>query len=117
MGGMFDCVFCKIREGKIAANFLHEDDKCFAFRDINPMAPTHILIVPKKHIATLNDMTEEDAPTMGHLLVVAKQLAASEGVAEEGWRTVFNVNRGGGQAVFHIHLHLLGGRTFGWPPG
>jgi histidine triad (HIT) family protein len=117
MIGMFDCVFCKIREGKIAANFIHEDDLCFAFRDVNPMAPTHLLVVPKKHVPSLNDVTEEDAPLLGHLFVVAKNLAASEGTAAEGWRTVFNVNAAGGQHVFHIHLHLLGGRRFGWPPG
>jgi histidine triad (HIT) family protein len=114
---MFDCVFCKIGEGKISANIVHEDDKCFAFRDINPMAPTHMLVVPKKHISTLNDLAEEDAPAVAHLVLVAKKLAADEGLAEEGWRAVFNVNKGGGQAVFHIHLHLLGGRSFGWPPG
>ena len=114
---MFDCVFCKIREGTIPATFLHEDDKCFAFRDVNPMAPTHVLIVPKKHVATLNDITGEDAPTLGQMFLVAKKIAADEGVADDGWRAVFNVNRGGGQVVLHVHLHLLGGRTFGWPPG
>ncbi len=114
---MFDCLFCKIREGNIPASLLHQDDKCFAIRDLNPMAPTHILVVPHKHIPTLNDLTEQDGPIVAQMLLVAKQLAASEGLTDEGWRAVFNVNRGGGQAVFHIHLHLLGGRTLGWPPG
>ena len=114
---MADCLFCKIRDGEIPSKRVHEDELCFAFRDINPQAPTHVLVVPRKHISTLNDVVGEDAPLVGHLHLVAKQIAAAEGHAEAGWRTVFNVNRGAGQTVFHIHLHVLGGRAFGWPPG
>ena len=114
---MADCLFCKIRDDQIPSKKVHDDELCFAFRDINPQAPTHILVVPKKHIATLNDVVAEDAPLLGHLYVVAKKLAADEGHAEVGWRAVFNVNRAAGQTVFHIHLHVLGGRPLGWPPG
>jgi len=114
---MADCLFCKIRDGQIPATKVHEDDLCFAIRDIKPQAPTHILVIPKRHISTLNDVQAEDAPLVGHLLVVAKTIAAGEGHGEPGWRTVFNVNEQAGQTVFHIHLHVLGGRAFGWPPG
>jgi histidine triad (HIT) family protein len=114
---MADCLFCKIRDGEIPAVKVHEDDSCFAFRDLNPQAPTHVLVVPRRHIATLNDLTVADAETVGALFVAARQIAAAEGLAEDGWRTVFNTNRNAGQTVFHIHLHVLGGRAFGWPPG
>jgi histidine triad (HIT) family protein len=114
---MSDCLFCKIRDGAIPSTKVHEDELSFAFRDIKPQAPTHLLVVPKKHIATLNEIAPEDAPMLGHLLLTARKIAAAEGHAEEGWRTVFNVNRMAGQTVFHIHLHVLGGRPFGWPPG
>ena len=114
---MSDCLFCKIRDGQIPAAKVHEDDHSFAFRDINPQAPTHVLVVPKKHIATLNDVGPEDEALVGHLFVAAAQIARAEGHADAGWRTVFNVNRGAGQTVFHIHLHVLGGRNLGWPPG
>lgn len=114
---MADCLFCLIRDDKIPSKKVHDDEVCFAFRDINPQAPTHVLVVPKKHVATLNDATAEDAAMLGHLMVVAKKIAADEGHAESGWRTIFNVNRGAGQTVFHIHLHVLGGRAFTWPPG
>jgi histidine triad (HIT) family protein len=114
---MSDCLFCKIRDGVIPSTKVYEDDRCFAFRDIKPQAPTHILVVPRQHIATLNDLTPADEPLVGHLLAVGAQLARDEGHAAEGWRTLFNVNRAGGQLVFHIHLHVLGGRDFGWPPG
>jgi histidine triad (HIT) family protein len=114
---MADCLFCSIIEGKIPAQKVYEDDTCVAFRDIKPQAPTHVLIVPRKHIATLNDLTPEDAPLVGKLFLAAKEIAAQEGVAEAGYRTVFNCNAAAGQAVFHIHLHLLGGRNLGWPPG
>ena len=112
-----DCLFCKIRDGQIPAKLVHEDEQCFAFRDINPQAPTHVLVVPRRHIATLNDVTAGDEGVVGHLFVAAAQIARDEGHAERGWRTVFNVNRGAGQTVFHIHLHVLGGRDLGWPPG
>jgi histidine triad (HIT) family protein len=114
---MADCLFCSIIEGKIPAAKVYEDEWCVAFRDINPKAPTHVLIVPRKHIPTLNDLEEGDAPLVGRLFLAAKQIAAKEGIAEPGYRTVFNCNAAAGQAVFHIHLHLLGGRELGWPPG
>lgn len=114
---MAECLFCSIIEGKIPAQKVYEDDNCIAFRDIKPQAPTHVLIVPRKHIPTLNDLKPEDAELVGRLFLVAKQIATSEGVADAGYRTVFNCNAAAGQAVFHIHLHLLGGRNLGWPPG
>ena len=114
---MADCLFCKIRDGEIPSKGVYQDDLCFAFRDINPQAQTHVLVVPRKHIATLNDLTPEDEPLAGHLMTVAARIARDEGHADTGWRTVVNVNRGAGQTVFHIHVHLLGGRPFGWPPG
>jgi histidine triad (HIT) family protein len=114
---MADCLFCKIAEKSIPAEFVFEDEEVLAFRDINPQAPTHILIIPREHIATLNDLTVNQAALVGKLVLVAKQLAAETGIAEEGYRTVFNCNRAAGQAVFHIHLHLLGGRSMTWPPG
>jgi histidine triad (HIT) family protein len=114
---MADCLFCRIRDGQIPAKMIHEDEHCFAFRDINPQAPTHILVVPRRHVATLNDLGPDDAALAGHLILVAGQIARAEGHADVGWRTVFNVNGGAGQTVFHIHLHVLGGRPLGWPPG
>ena len=112
-----DCLFCKIIAGQIPSNKVYEDDRAFAFRDLNPQAPTHILVVPRKHIPTLNDLTPDDAPLIGHLHLVAASLARQEGHADSGWRAVFNVNAGAGQTVFHIHLHLVAGRPFKWPPG
>jgi histidine triad (HIT) family protein len=112
-----DCLFCKFVAGVIKPNVVHEDADVLAFRDIHPKAPTHILIIPKRHIATLNDLAEADAPLVGKLFLAAKALAAKEGLAERGYRTVFNCNADAGQSVFHIHLHLLGGREMGWPPG
>jgi histidine triad (HIT) family protein len=114
---MADCLFCKVRDGQIPAKLVYEDDRAFAFPDIQPQAPTHVLICPRPHIATLNDLTDADAPLAGHLFVVAAKLAKNAGLADAGWRAAVNVNRGGGQHVFHVHLHLLGGRPFGWPPG
>ncbi|MGB9691942.1 MAG: histidine triad nucleotide-binding protein [Candidatus Sumerlaeaceae bacterium] len=114
---MADCLFCSIIEGKIPAAKIYEDEWCVAFRDIKPQAPTHVLIVPRKHIPTLNDLTAEDAELVGRLFLAAKKIAADEGVAQAGYRTVFNCNAAAGQAVFHIHLHLLGGRNLAWPPG
>ncbi len=112
-----NCLFCKIRDGQIPATKIFEDDRCFAFRDIHPQAPTHILVCPREHIPTLNDLAEGQAALAGHLLVVGAKLAADEGVADGGWRALFNVNADAGQLVFHIHLHVIGGRAFGWPPG
>ncbi len=114
---MADCLFCSIIEGRIPATKVYEDEWCVAFRDINPKAPTHVLIVPRKHIPTLNDLACEDAELVGRLFLAAKNIAADEGIAKPGYRTVFNCNAAAGQAVFHIHLHLLGGRELGWPPG
>jgi histidine triad (HIT) family protein len=114
---MDDCLFCKIATGKIPAKVVHQDDDAVAFVDINPQAPTHLLIVPRKHIPTLNDLAPEDDALMGRVMRVAARLAAERGFAAEGWRAVFNVNRGAGQTVFHVHLHLLGGRQLTWPPG
>lgn len=113
---MSDCLFCKIVERTIPATVVTEDDRAVAFRDVNPQAPTHVLIVPRKHIASLATLDDADAALVGHLFVAAKQIAAAEGLTH-GWRTVFNVGTHAGQTVFHIHLHLLGGRPLGWPPG
>ena len=112
---MTDCLFCKMVAGEIKPDVVFEDDTVLAFRDINPQAPTHILIIPKIHIATLNDL--DDALLAGHLLKTAALLAKQEGLSEEGYRTVFNCNKKGGQDVYHLHLHLLGGRQMIWPPG
>ncbi|MEW6445916.1 MAG: histidine triad nucleotide-binding protein [Pseudomonadota bacterium] len=114
---MAETIFSKIIRKEIPANIVFEDDEVMAFRDINPQAPTHILIIPKKPIPTLNDIQSEDAPLIGKLYLVARQLAAEMGFAEDGYRTVFNCNRHGGQEVYHIHLHLLAGRQMTWPPG
>jgi histidine triad (HIT) family protein len=114
---MSDCLFCKIVEGKIPAKVVYQDDRSVAFRDINPQAPTHVVIVPKKHIASLNELTDEDGALVGHLHVAAQKIAHQEGIAERGYRTLFNTGKDAGQTVFHIHLHLVGGRPMGWPPG
>ena len=109
-------LFQKIADGDIPSDMVYEDEQCFAFRDIAPQAPVHILIVPRKPIPELNDLTETDEKLVGHLVTVARELAAEEGLAE-GYRTVFNCGPAAGQSVDHIHLHLLGGRSLGWPPG
>ncbi|HEB81400.1 MAG TPA: histidine triad nucleotide-binding protein [Gammaproteobacteria bacterium] len=114
---MSDCLFCKIRDGEIPAEIVYENDTVLAFRDVNPHAPTHILIIPRKHIATVNDIDVEDGPVMGELFIAAKAIAAQEGLSEDGYRMVVNCNEGAGQTVFHIHMHLLGGRAMRWPPG
>ena len=114
---MDDCLFCKIIAGDIPADRLFENERILAFPDINPQAPTHILIIPKLHIPTLNDLQPEHSELIGELIRIASELAKKEGIAEAGYRTGFNCNDAGGQSVYHIHLHLLGGRTFGWPPG
>ena len=114
---MSDCIFCKIVAGEIPSDIVFEDDICLAFKDINPDAPTHILIVPKEHIATLNDLTPEHESTVGHILLVAKTVAGQLGVDAGGYRVVANCNSDGGQVVFHVHFHLLGGRQLSWPPG
>ncbi len=114
---MSETIFSKIIRREIPADIVFENDRVLAFRDINPQAPVHILIIPKKTIPTLNDIQAEDAPLIGELFVVAAQLAAEEGIAEAGYRTVFNCRDHGGQEVYHLHLHLLGGRQMTWPPG
>jgi len=112
-----DCLFCKIGKGEIPAEFVQRDDDLFVIEDINPQAPHHLLIIPQRHIATLNDLAAEHAELAGKLIVAAGQIAAARGFAEEGYRTVFNCGEQAGQTVFHIHLHLLGGRPLTWPPG
>jgi histidine triad (HIT) family protein len=114
---MPDCLFCKIIDRKIPASIVYEDDRLIAFNDINPQAPTHVLIVPKRHVATLNDLTAEDDQLVGELIRRAAGIAGERGISTGGYRTVFNTNRDSGQTVFHIHLHLLGGRGMKWPPG
>lgn len=112
-----DCLFCKIIKREIPATIIYEDDICLAFDDINPQAPIHKLIIPKQHIATLNDLSDEHKPVTGHMLQVASQLAADLGIADDGYRVLANCNAGAGQTVFHIHMHVLGGRSMLWPPG
>ena len=112
-----DCLFCKILAGDIPADIVFESDTAIAFRDINPQAPTHVVIIPRQHIATINDVGESDEKIVGSLYSAARNIAAAEGFAEEGYRTVMNCNEAAGQTVFHIHLHLLGGRALSWPPG
>ena len=114
---MADCLFCKIIERKIPSTVVYEDDRVMAFTDIDPQAPTHVLIVPKRHIPTLNDLGTEDDQIVGELVRRAAAIAKELGFSEHGYRTLFNTNRGAGQTVFHIHLHLLGGRAMAWPPG
>lgn len=112
-----DCLFCKIVKGEIPATITYRDNHVIAFNDINPQAPQHMLIVPHKHIATLNDLGTEDTELLGHMAQTAKMLAKKLGIADDGYRVVMNCNAGAGQTVFHIHMHLLGGRHFKWPPG
>jgi histidine triad (HIT) family protein len=112
-----DCPFCRIVAGEIPSTNVHEDDQIIAIRDIAPRAPTHILLIPRRHIASALDLTEADAPLVGHMFAVAADLARSEGIAEAGYRLVSNVGRWGGQSVDHLHVHLMGGRAFEWPPG
>jgi len=112
---MTDCLFCKMVAGTIKPDVVFENDHVLAFRDINPRAPTHILVIPKTHIATLNDL--EDSRLAGELLLAVAKYAKQEGLSEDGYRTVVNCNKHGGQEVYHLHLHVLGGRQMVWPPG
>jgi histidine triad (HIT) family protein len=112
-----DCLFCKIVEGKIPAKKVYEDADVVAFDDIQPQAPVHVLVIPKKHVPTLNDLSPADDALAGKLMRVAAQLARERGIADRGWRATVNVNKDAHQLVFHVHLHLMGGRSFGWPPG
>ncbi len=111
------CLFCGIAAGSVPSTTVHEDELVVAFRDIAPRSPTHILVIPRDHIASAADLTEADGPLLGRLFAVAAELARSEGIAEAGYRLVSNVGRWGGQSVDHLHVHLLGGRAFDWPPG
>ena len=112
-----DCIFCKIVHKEIDAEIVYEDDDILAFRDINPQAPVHVVFIPKKHIKTFNDISKSDADLMAQITLKIKDIALSEGIAEEGYRVITNCNYNAGQEVFHLHVHLLGGRSFAWPPG
>lgn len=112
-----DCIFCRIADGSIPAQVIHRDDDLVAFRDINPQAPVHFLVIPREHVASLDAARHEHAPLLGRMLLAAGELARADGIAEDGYRTVLNVGADGGQTVHHIHLHVLGGRALRWPPG
>ncbi len=114
---MPDCLFCRIIAGEIPGAFVHKDDRIVAFKDVNPQAPMHVLVVPRRHIATLNDLSAEDDALLGEMTRVAGNIAKEQGPAERGYRTIFNCNAAAGQTVFLIHMHVLGGRSFGWAPG
>jgi histidine triad (HIT) family protein len=110
------CIFCKIASGDIPSKKVHEDDDVVAFHDLNPQAPTHVLVIPRKHVASLNDASEEDRALLGRILLQTREIAEEQGIAS-GYRVVNNCGASAGQSVFHIHFHLLGGRAMGWPPG
>ena len=112
-----ECIFCKILNGEMAANIIYEDEQVIAFDDLFPKAPIHKLIIPRKHIATINDLTTQDVPLVGHMTEVAKDLAKKFKIDQSGYRILMNCNKNAGQVVFHIHMHLLGGRALTWPPG
>lgn len=112
-----NCIFCKMAAGEIKPDVVYEDDSVLAFRDMNPQAPTHVLVIPREHIETLNDVTDAQGRLIGRLYAAVRKIAAQEGIADSGYRTVFNCNAEGGQSVYHLHLHLLGGRPMSWPPG
>lgn len=114
---MNDCIFCKIVSKEMPATIIYEDEHVIAFDDLYPKAPQHKLIIPKQHLSTLNDASEKDKNLLGHLMLTAQKLAKELSIDEEGYRILINTNKGGGQVVFHLHLHLLGGRTMHWPPG
>ena len=114
---MNDCLFCKMIAGEIPCDIVYENESVFAFRDIDPKAPTHILLIPRKHIRSINELGESEQNLAGELLLTAKKIAKDEGIDESGFRTIFNTNSDGGQTVFHIHMHILGGRKMAWPPG
>lgn len=114
---MSDCLFCKINNGDISAEILFQDDDVTVFKDVSPQAPVHFLVIPKKHITTINDLQSDDAALIGKMMLAAKNMAADLGIAESGFRTTMNCNSDGGQSVYHIHLHVLGGRQLNWPPG
>ncbi len=110
------CIFCRLAAGEVPAQVVHSDERAVAFRDINPQAPVHVLVIPREHVASLAEVEEEHADLLGHLLLVASRVARGEGLVD-GYRLVVNCGRHGGQTVEHLHLHVLGGRGLGWPPG
>jgi histidine triad (HIT) family protein len=112
-----NCLFCKIVAGDIAGDFVHQDEHCVVIRDINPQAPTHVLIIPRNHLESLDDASQRDEGLLGHLLRVAARVANDLGHEESGYRAVINTGAGAGQSVFHLHVHVLGGRPLNWPPG
>ena len=114
---MSDCLFCKMVAGEIQPDVVLENEHVLAFRDLNPQAPTHILVIPKKHITSINELDEADAPLLGQMYLAAGQVAQQCGISTSGYRTLINCGNDGGQTVFHLHLHLLGGRAMHWPPG
>ncbi len=114
---MFGCVFCQIAAHKAPAKILYEDEQCVVFQDINPKAPVHLLVIPRKHISSLNENLEGDKALLGHMMTLVGRIAKEQGVDRSGFRTVINTNAQAGQTVFHLHIHVLGGRILGWPPG
>ncbi len=114
---MADCIFCKIADGQVKSDIIHQDEQMVAFRDINPQAPTHIVLIPREHIPSLNDLVPGHERIVGYIVLVAARIAADEGLSEQGYRVVANCGPDAGQSVDHIHFHLLGGRRLGWPPG
>ena len=111
------CLFCRMIAGEVPADLLHQDDVCVVIRDINPQAPTHVLVIPREHMESLDEASVRDEALLGHLLRVGARIANDEGHAEDGYRTVINTGAGAGQSVFHLHVHVLGGRPMNWPPG
>ncbi len=112
-----NCLFCRIIGGEIPGDLVHQDDRAIVIRDINPQAPTHLLVIPKEHIESLDEASQRDEAMLGHLLRVAARVANAEALGESGYRTVINTGAGAGQSVFHLHVHVLGGRALSWPPG
>ena len=117
MSSTSDCVFCGIAEGRIPSDIIREDERTLAFRDTNPQAPVHVLVIPRTHLSSLDEADSEDAELLGALLLAAREVARREGIAESGYRTVINTGDEGGQTVGHVHVHVLGGRSLKWPPG
>jgi histidine triad (HIT) family protein len=112
-----NCLFCRIVAGEVPADTVYQDERCLAFRDLNPQAPVHVLVVPRDHIEYLDEATQKDEAMLGHLLRVGARVANEQGLSESGYRTIINTGEGAGQSVFHLHLHVLGGRALNWPPG
>jgi histidine triad (HIT) family protein len=112
-----DCLFCRIVAGETPADIIHRDERSIVFRDINPQAPVHLLVIPREHLESLDDASQKDEAALGHLLRIAARVANEQGLSESGYRTVINTGAGAGQSVFHLHVHVLGGRSLQWPPG